>query len=677
VSPDETVVAALIGSAVRRASALVIVESIALGSLAGAAVLAMSLAGGVRGPVAIASAGVVWLGVAATAGIVAKMRGTRESIVRALERAHPMAKNVLVTADELSRGQLIASTAMRARVFADAAAVCADADLRRAIDQRRAIVATIVADAAWAAVSIEPMWHHTFASVAQGVADAVRGMTPAPPRALHVRIAIRPPAYTSLGETTVVDPAQVQAIEGSEVSVVVDSAAARVRIEHDGATREVARSADGTVTDRFRVTTTGYLVVGDGSTERTIPVIVTPDALPTVRMTAPGRDLIYAGASARIAFDSHATDDFGLRSLALHYTKVSGSGENFAFEDGEIPLEVTRANVRDWSGHAARTLADLGLKEGDMFVYRAVAVDGRPGGGSGSSDAYFVEISKLGVAAGDAFTLPEEETRYALSQQMLIIKTERLQQRRGALTPAAFTEEAQNLAVEQRMIRAEFVFMIGGEIEDEDVEAEQSSELQEGRLQNRGQRDLRAATIAMSQAEKALTASNTVDGLAAERAAVAALQRAFARDRYILRALGTRSQLDLTRRLTGSTVGAEGWTRTLPPTPENRRAALLDDLVRGIAGLVRAPERAAASAPLLAAEAIRIDPASSSMRDVAAALQVLASSADRAASARALSSAVVAALVESRRAHADPPLDVASPAPQLTSAFDRRPGRPR
>ena len=37
-----------------------------------------------------------------------------------------------------------------------------------------------------------------------------------------------------------------------------------------------------------------------------------------------------------------------------------------------------------------------------------------------------------------------------------------------------------NLAVEQRMIRAEFVFMLGGEINDEEVEAEQSVELQEG-----------------------------------------------------------------------------------------------------------------------------------------------------------------------------------------------------
>ena len=156
------------------------------------------------------------------------------------------------------------------------------------------------------------------------------------------------------------------------------------------------------------------------------------------------------------------------------------------------------------------------------------------------------------MAAGDAFTLPEEESKYALSQQMLIVKTERLLQKRGSLSADELAEQSLNLAVEQRMIRAEFVFMLGGEINDEEVEAEQSVELQAGRLQNRGQRDLRTATIAMSQAEKLLTASNVADALVAERAAVTALQRAFSRDRYILRAMATRSQLDPARRLTGT-----------------------------------------------------------------------------------------------------------------------------
>ena len=89
---------------------------------------------------------------------------------------------------------------------------------------------------------------------------------------------------------------------------------------------------------------------------------------------------------------------------------MTGSGENFEFQEGEIPLALEPASVRDWSGSASRSIAELGLKDGDMIVYRAVAADARPGDGSAASDAFIIEISKLGVAAGDAFTLPEEES---------------------------------------------------------------------------------------------------------------------------------------------------------------------------------------------------------------------------------------------------------------------------
>jgi len=304
-----------------------------------------------------------------------------------------------------------------------------------------------------------------------------------------------------------------------------------------------------------------------------------------------------------------------------------------------------------------------------MLVYRAVAADARPGDGSGSSDAFFIEISRRGVAAGDAFTLPEEETRYALSQQMLIVKTERLHQRRAELGAAEFSEAALNLAVEQRMIRAEFVFMLGGEIEDEEVEAQRSTELQEGRLENRGQRDVRDATIAMSRAEKLLTGAEIGDALAAERAAVAALQRPFARSRYILRALGVRSQLDPARRLTGSLADAAGWRRSVAEAPPNRRAALLRDLLRGIAGVGSPPAEAGSRARVLAGEAIRIDPESAALRQTATELQRAADAQDQETRARALANALAAAGGEARRAHADAPAMAAPPAAPLAGAF--------
>jgi hypothetical protein len=393
-----------------------------------------------------------------------------------------------------------------------------------------------------------------------------------------------------------------------------------------------------------------------------------------VRLTAPGRDLVFAGGNPRVTFEARATDDFGVSSLALRYTRVSGSGERFEFTDGEIPLVVDRTRARDWRATATRAIADLGLHEGDTLVYRAVASDARAGNGSATSDAFFIELSSLGVAAGDAFTLPEQETRYALSEQMLIVKTGRLEQARRTMTSAAFSEASTNLGVEQRMIRAEFVFMLGGEVEDEDVEAEQSTELQEGRLQNHGQRDLRNATVAMSRAEQFLTAGNPGAALAAEHAAVDALQRAFAKDRYILRALAARTELDLSRRLTGDLARASSWRRRLPDTVENRRAAQLQDLLRGIGALIgdaRAGHRPPpARLQALAEQALRADPSSDVLRGAAVSLQRTADQVQGSESATSSALTAISAQIadEARRALAGATM-AAPAAPSLRGAF--------
>jgi hypothetical protein len=671
VSPDrdaERIVAGAIAAAIRRSRVLGLGEAVAWG----AAAATIAPAPGVLIAIAVAT----WRWRASTRGVT----------VRRLERAQPEARNLIVTADELARDALAAAPLVRARVFADAAASVQRIDLRAAFPVAPLIRAALIAAVAWSALETMSWWRGPLARTGSGMLSrsAAPHSAPAPAR-LQVRAAIQPPAYTGLPETRAIDPEQLQAIEGSAVVLSIDAPAARVSVDHDGRTRTLERGADGRFSDRLKLTRTGYVLVvadeGDAPSKppatagvrRMIPVVVSPDVLPAVRVVAPGRDLVYSGGNPRIAFTARATDDFGLRSLTLRFTKVTGSGENFEFQEGEIPLALARANARDWTGSASRSLAELNLKDGDMLVYRAVAADARPGDGSATSDAFIIEISKLGVAAGDAFTLPEEESKYALSQQMLIVKTERLHQKRASLAPDDFAAEAMNLGVEQRMIRAEFVFMLGGEINDEEVEAEQSVELQAGRLQNRGQRDLRAATIAMSQAEKLLTGASTAEALIAERAAVAALQRAFSRDRYILRALATRSQLDPARRLTGTLTEATGWRRVPPDVPANRRTALLQDLLRGIAELIAVRPSSDAqgriSAFALGEEAIRIDPASASLREAATALQRAGDAADPAARSRALAAAATAAAAEARRAHADAPLESPTVAATLGGAF--------
>ena len=658
MSPDARAgIGEIVAAAARRGRLIALVEAAAWGG----AVAALSPPAGAIVAAAVAS----W-----------RWRATRRpAIVRALEQAQPAARNLFVTADELDRDLIAVKPAIRARVLDSAESLARTVETRALFPASPIARAVLAGVGAWALATAVPSWRAT-EQQAGSPSLAQPGSSRDTSGALRVRATVQPPRYTGLPATTMVDPEQIQAVEGATVLLAIDSAAPRVTLDHDGQVQTLQRADASSFTGRVALTRTGYLLIAAGDeARRMMPVVVTADALPAVRLAAPGRDLVYAGGNPRIAFEAHATDDFGLRSLALRYTIVSGSGEQFDFKEGEIPLSLTPKDSRNWSGRASRALADFNLKEGDMLVYRAVASDARPGGGTASSDAFFIEISRLGVAAADGFTLPEEETRYALSQQMLIVKTERLHQRRSTMPAGDLSEAALGLAVEQRMIRGEFVFMLGGEVEDEEVEAEQSTELQAGRLENRGQRDVRAATIAMSQAGKALTGGDTSAALVAERAAVAALQRAFSRERYLLRALAQRSRLDPARRLTGNVSEAADWRRTPPALAADRRVALLQDLLRGIAALAASAEAGAALGPrarVLAEEAIRIDAAAPQLRQVATALQRAADAAGTAARREALADAAAAAALEARRAFAGAPAGVAPLAPALGGAFAER-----
>ena len=655
MSPDERSVADVLNRAAWHARGVAIAEAVAWGT----AVATASVAGGIVTAVTIA----VW-----------RLRGTTEqSIVRAVERGHAGIGNLLVTASELSSGRLSAKPDVRARVFAQAAGMTGAIDVRAAFPIQPVARAVMVAAVAWLVVATAQLWRHPLARLAPGLTAPPESGLAKVVTKLHVTATLEPPAYTGRSATTAVDPSQIEAVEHTVLTMIVDTAANRVTADHDGATQALSRDATGRFVRRLELTRTGYISIAtDSGSERLIPIVVSPDALPGVRVTAPSRDLVFADVDQRVAFEVQATDDFGLRSLSLQYTRVSGSGEQFEFEDGEIPLEIVRPNNRDWRGKAVRTLAAFNLKEGDMLVYRAVAADARTRGGTASSDAFFIEISKLGVGAGDAFTLPEQETRYALSQQMLIIKTGRLHGKRSTVAPMEFRDEALNLAVEQRMVRAEFVFMLGGEVEDEALEAAQSTELQEGRLANRGQSDLRAATVAMSQAEKLLTAADTGAALTAERAAVAALQRAFTRDRYILRALATRTELDPQRRLTGNLSQAVNWRRPLPLAPSNRRAALLQDLLAGIGALHNPATSEPARAIQLGREALSIDAASAVLRTAAADLQRIAdtwSTTEAESRRRAFDTVASSVAAETARALATAPVSPRATAPSLAGAF--------
>jgi hypothetical protein len=159
---------------------------------------------------------------------------------------------------------------------------------------------------------------------------------------------------------------------------------------------------------------------------------------------------------------------------------------------------------------------------------------------------------------------------------------------------------------------------------------------------------------------------NTGAALPPAVAAVDALQRAFGRNRYILRTLPIRSRIDPSRRLTGELKSAGDWGRALEPATPDRATrearALLASLL-DLAPAIRGPQPPPPPAVLtgLAEDALRIDASSPEWQGVSKRLlqvrDLLAGTGSRTRAIELLAEAVGAVNAHVRRSSMtlDPP----------------------
>jgi hypothetical protein len=197
------------------------------------------------------------------------------------------------------------------------------------------------------------------------------------------------------------------------------------------------------------------------------------------------------------------------------------------------------------------------------------------------------------------------------------------------------------------MVKAEFVFMTGGEVEDEVAEAQHSHELAEGRMENSAQVELLTAIREMSRAEARLNAADTAAALTFERAALAALQRAFDRRRYLLRTLPERTRIDLSRRLTGELATARSSTATAS-TPDK---PLLQE-ARAVLQELRDDEAVTNNRARLAARLLALGPNDEALQKAALQLTAASDDASRHAAVQLSQRAVAALLKEAMGARA-------------------------
>jgi hypothetical protein len=548
------------------------------------------LAGIARAAIAIAAGGMA----------VAALRGsaTPAGAAAAIERFEPSCRNVVITAEELHRHPERASARVIERVTRAAS------EASREVRAQSVVPAHHIAVPFGATVVMAALASPYVSTPAKSAIAAItRAVVPAPAAAPLITVVVESPAYTHRPAITLTNPDRIEALEGS-----------RIRFELPPDWR--VRFGNHEVTPPVLARASGYFVVepqSHTSASMLIPLTVQPDRSPSVRITAPAKDLLLADGSATIRLSASASDDLGLDTLEIRYTRVSGSGEHFEFVEGTLPAAVRRRSTSEWQADATLALPALRLGPGDSVVYRAVARDERPGrAGTATSETYFIEIAGPWQIALAGVDMPPELDRYAMSQQMIVVKLERLRKRESTMTRETLREEAASLAAEQRTVRGNFIFLLGGHVEDEEEEAAQSHEIQEGRLENTARRDINAAISQMTRVEQSITALDIGAALPPARAAVEALQRAFGHSRYLLRSLAVRARLDPSRRLTGDLADATGWRRTVgepPPPPQAAIRSLLAVLLESVQ-LSRAGQHPDARRLLEIGElALKIDPA--------------------------------------------------------------------
>ena len=560
-------------------------------------------------------------------------RESRESVPRRIERNAPECRNLLVTAAEILAERVRVRPFIRDVVCGEAALLAARLNPAALFPARRSLLALggtfVLWLAAIATVTGQP--RSTPGSILAGNAG--------PPEITAIDVSIAPLAYSGLAAESPRDPVRIEVLEGSRVTFALRAAASTIAVETLDGQRVLDVAGSGEFVTELIAEDDGFVAfeprTADGSVgeRRLIGITVRADQPARVRVITPGYDLFLPDAGRTLDVEIDATDDLGLATLSLRYTKVRGAGEQFTFADGEMPLEIERRDGRTWIGRTTLRLDTLGLEPGDVFVYRGLASDAKPGRAPVESDAFIVEITAPGAVASEGFAMDDEEDRYALSQQMVILRTERLIARAPALHEDSLVREARSLAAEQRSVRAEFVFMMGGELAEEVEQAnigdlneedhiEADDEAIAGRLENQGRFALIRAIRSMSRAYAALNETELATALAEEKLALDHLQNAFARTRYILRALTEREQIDLARRLTGTLADASRDVRPAVTVPEQEQVAVLRDALRSV-GLLAAGELSAADASRITITAQRLlqfDPSAPVVQDIATVL---------------------------------------------------------
>jgi hypothetical protein len=294
---------------------------------------------------------------------------------------------------------------------------------------------------------------------------------------IDAKLHVTPPTYTRLPARDL-SSLDGQVPEGSRVTFAlhVGSEATRAALVFDGGERlELHRDGETWSGDRVFASATLFRLYLEGAGPDVAAAAqplhrldVTPDRPPEIIVRAPER-MLNLSVNGQKTWDLifEASDDYGLGSAQLSIGDAQGSGENIKTTQQSLVLEG-KGDARHQTYRKTLDLVALGFAEGDDLIVRLSVSDNHPPHPNLAQSESLIlrwpthlEAASVGMEGLVQKTLPA----YFASERQIIIDSEALQAERGNLTVKRFAARADELGVEQKMLRLRYGEFLGEESE--------------------------------------------------------------------------------------------------------------------------------------------------------------------------------------------------------------------
>ncbi|MFK7887852.1 MAG: hypothetical protein AB8G16_13410 [Gammaproteobacteria bacterium] len=289
----------------------------------------------------------------------------------------------------------------------------------------------------------------------------------------NARVSIEPPDYLEL-PTRTRDNLNVSTVAEATLVWSLQLAAQPTNVAlrfHDDASLELTRRASSWESDAWPARSTVYTIEIDGITvpNAVFKIDALPDQAPTLAVSAPTQSLRLlndneAAPKLQLAFE--ARDDHQVVAANARVTLARGSGEQVRFREQSIAMPADISDDgQSLSAQIELDLLELGMERGDELYLFAEVTDNKPDPNIGASGTYIVRWPDEEATPNEPVVtmamdvLPE----YFRSQRQIIIDSEALIAERDTLDRATFTQRAQTLAIDQKLLRLRYGQYLGEE----------------------------------------------------------------------------------------------------------------------------------------------------------------------------------------------------------------------